>query len=270
MTDQENDENAPVFGSYAELYDTYYSEKNYAAEVEFVLGLATRFADAPQTVLDMGCGTGRHLEQFVSRGLNGDGFDMSDTMLKHAEERLAGKADCSVQVGDLRTFRNGTRYDLVVSMFAVMGYLTDNVDLIAGLRTAAQHLTPEGLFVFDGWFGSAVLAEKPETREHVYTEGAKTITRRAQPEHDAVKQQVQINYTIDVVEAGEKHTFREQHTMRYLFVQETALALELAGMELVYHCPFLEPDGTLDTSTWNACFVARLRSESVNGATSAD
>ena len=44
-----------VFEEYAGFYDLYYADKNYAAEVNFVLRLAERFGCSPGSVLDMGC-----------------------------------------------------------------------------------------------------------------------------------------------------------------------------------------------------------------------
>lgn len=154
-----------AFSEYSTFYDLYYARKDYAAEVDFVLELASRFGANPQNLLDMGCGTGRHLEEFVKRGLKCDGFDLSAEMLSQARERLP-RTGVGLSEGNIIDFENGEQYDLVVAMFAVMGYLPDNARLIAGLRTAQKHLRPEGVFIFDGWFGPAVLAQKPEERCH--------------------------------------------------------------------------------------------------------
>ena len=147
------------FSEYSTFYDLYYADKDYAAEVDFVLKLAFRFGVEPQNLLDMGCGTGRHLEEFVKRGLKCDGFDLSAEMLSRARKRLP-RTGVGLSEGNITDFESGKQYDLVVAMFAVMGYLVDNEHLLAGLRTAQKHLRPEGVFIFDGWFGPAVLAQQ--------------------------------------------------------------------------------------------------------------
>ena len=162
-----------AFSEYSHYYDLYYADKDYAAEVDFVLDLAARFGNTPKTLLDMGCGTGRHMAEFIKRGLKCDGFDLSSEMLSHARKRLAGKG-ANLSQGNLTDFENGKEYDLVVSMFAVMGYLIDNHDLVSGLKTAAKHLCPKGIFIFDGWFGPAVLSQGPEKRRHQYKKGLDT------------------------------------------------------------------------------------------------
>ena len=249
-----------IFGKYANLYDLYYAEKNYAAEVDFVLGMAARFSGgSPASVLDMGCGTGRHLLEFSRRGLACAGFDMSEAMLAQARKRLAGR-DVTLAQGNLTDFANGLTYDLVVSMFAVMGYLTTNGDLVAGLRTARRHLRPGGLFVFDGWFGPAVLANKPEIRTHEYADGSQTVRRRAVPVLDPVRQTVQVRYEVRTYEGAKLlQEVQEEHCMRFMFVREVALAMDAAGLELAHACPFLQADGTLALDTWNVSFVARKK-----------
>lgn len=245
-----------VFAEYADFYDLYYADKDYGCEVDFVLRLA---GGQPRTLLDMGCGTGRHLVEFLKRGLTADGFDLSEEMLARARQRLTGQP-VSLSQGNLVDFANGKQYDLVVSMFAVMGYLVTNEQLVAGLQTARKHLRPGGAFVFDGWFGPAVLSEKPTLRRHEYQRDGDRVIRAARPELDPVAQQVTVHYDI-IVERGAKvvRQIQEHHRMRFMFVQEMALAMEVAGLRLVKACPFLQPADPLTTHTWNVCFVATPR-----------
>lgn len=248
-----------VFSEYAHFYDLYYADKDYAAEVNFVLGLARQFADEPTDLLDMGCGTGRHLVEFAKRELKCDGFDLSEDMLTQARERLSA-TDVNLSQGNLASFDNGKDYDLLVSMFAVMGYLVKNEDLVAGLRTAKKHLRPGGVFIFDNWFGPAVLAQRPEERRHEYNDGRDTIVRAVSPELDPVGQNVTVNYTVTVSRDGNiiKQS-QEAHCMRYMFVQEMALAMDTAGLQLLHFCPFMKPNDSLTTDTWNVTFVAGIK-----------
>ena len=248
-----------VFSEYSNYYDLYYADKDYAAEADFVLELASRFGANPQTLLDMGCGTGRHLEEFVKQGLKCDGFDLSSEMLSQAKERLGGSG-VTLQKGNLVDFENHKQYDLVIAMFAVMGYLPDNERLLAGLRTAQKHLNPKGVFIFDGWFGPAALAQKPEKRRHEYEDGQNTVVRKVTPSLDPVRQTVTVHYDISVNRNGKIiKQIQEDHVMRFMFIQEMAILTQSAGLKLVHYCPFLEPDGQLSTDTWNVTFAAQLK-----------
>lgn len=243
------------FQDYARFYDVYYHSKDYEAEARFVLDLARRFNVEPRTVLDMGCGTGRHLEQFLELGLSGDGFDRSTKMLESARARLGSRV-CGLYQGDLISFTNGRTYDLVVSLFAVMGYLAGNEEMLGGMQTACRHLRPGGLFIFDGWFGPAVLARRPEFRRHEYRdEHGRRIVRTASPVLDVVREIVDVHY--EVTADGEPDPIVEDHRMRIFFVQETRLALAQAGLCLEWAGPFLQPDNPLTFDTWNVTFVAR-------------
>lgn len=251
--------NPGVFKEYAGFYDLFYSGKDYRAEAAFALELAASHSSSgkPSSLLDMGCGTGRHLREFSKAGLECCGFDISKQMLASAKENLKG-LPASLSQGDLRSYRDGRKYDLAVSMFAVMGYLTGNEDLLAGLKTAAVHLKPGGLFIFDGWFGPAVLSQKPEVRLHNYTneDGAK-VFRRAEPALDCQSQTVEVRYTIGISDPrGGVQEFQETHRMRYFFVQEIELAMRLCGLKLLAAMPFMMRNCPLSPSTWNVSFVS--------------
>jgi SAM-dependent methyltransferase len=248
-----------VFSQYAHFYDLYYAEKNYSAEVDFILQLAARFGTEPKTVLDMGCGTGRHMEEFCKRGMGCDGFDLSPEMLEQARQRLVEK-DCTLAEGNLTNFENGKQYDLVVAMFAVMGYLTENDQMLAGLNTARKHLKPGGVFIFDGWFGPAVLAQQPEKRLHQYCDGDDIVERKAVPSLDPINQTVSIDYDITQKQKGiVTRQISEKHKMRFMFIKEMELAMNNAGLELVHCCPFMEPDKKLTTADWNISFAAHRK-----------
>ncbi len=251
--------NKMAFNDYAHFYDLYYANKEYSGEVDFVLDLASRFGTRPGSLLDMGCGTGRHLEEFVRRGIKCDGFDLSPDMLAQARQRMAGK-DVTLYEGNLISFENGKRYDLVVAMFAVMGYLTENEQMLAGLRTACKHLHTEGLFIFDGWFGPAVLVQQPEERRHEYIEEKDLVERNAVPSLDPVSQTVTIDYQVVLKRDGNVvKNISEKHVMRFMFIREMELAMKNTGLELVSYCPFMKPDKKLSASDWNVSFVARRK-----------
>jgi SAM-dependent methyltransferase len=244
-----------AFADYAQFYDIYYTSKDYDAEADFVLSLAKRFHKTPRTVLDMGCGTGRHIERLLDRGLNCDGFDLSANMLEQARQRL-GDRQVRLSQADVTSFRGNETYDLVVSLFAVMGYLVTNDDLIAGLRTAREQLNPGGLFIFDGWFGPAVLDQRPEYRRHEYRSNGDLIVREARPAFDAMNQTVTVRYDLEVLRNRQRLPhIHEEHCMRLMFTQEIALAAAAAGLDVLHFCPFMEPEAELSTKTWNVCFV---------------
>ena len=55
-----------VFADYARYYNVLYKDKDYAAEVSFILQCLQNTGSTPGTLLDLGCGTGRHALEMAS------------------------------------------------------------------------------------------------------------------------------------------------------------------------------------------------------------
>lgn len=229
---------APVFDSYARYYDLLYRDKDYAAEAAYVGSRLKRHAPRAARILELGCGTGAHAAHLAQMGYAVHGVDQSDSMLARAAARRASlaaetAARLSFGRGDVRTVRTGAMYDAVVSLFHVMSYQVTNADLQAAFATAAAHLTPGGLFLFDFWYGPAVLAQRPETRVKRLEDDSIKVTRIAEPvmrENECV---VDVNYTVFIEEkgSGSVRQVRETHRMRYLFLPELALLQGVAFRE---------------------------------------
>lgn len=244
---------------YSRYYDLFYAEKDYVAEAGFVIELLRRFSPSAETVLELGCGTGRHARVLADAGYRVHGIDLSTEMLEAID---AGDAESAFTycAGDARTYRNGRTYDAVVSLFHVMSYQTTDADLAAAVETAAEHLNAGGVFVFDAWYGPAVLAQQPEVRERMVEADDVVVRRHAKPTLHADEHVVDVAYRIEVTrrESGETSAFDELHRMRYLFDDEVRALLDAAGFELVLACEFGTSAG-LGPDTWNACFVGRKR-----------
>ena len=216
-----------VFDAYARYYDLVYRDKNYGDEAEYVASHIRGRAPRAKRILELGCGTGAHAEHLARMGYEVDGVDLSDAMLRKAEQRsktLSTKVSSklSFRQGDVRSVRLGETYDVVISLFHVMSYQTTNSDLEATLETAALHLAPGGLFLYDFWYGPAVLAQKPETRVKRLSDDDVCVTRIAEPVLYANDNCVDVNYTVLVERkaSGELHKFTETHRMRYYFLPE--------------------------------------------------
>lgn len=252
-----------VFEAYSQYYDLLYRDKDYAKEADYVKRLIEREHPQSRTLLDLGCGTGRHDFLLAEHGYHVTGVDMSADMLKVANaERArrhaaAGLAPEFAQ-GDVRTVRLGRRFDVVVSLFHVMSYQTSNADLLAAFTTLREHLAPGGVILFDAWYGPTVLSDRPVVRVKRLSGDGFDVTRLAEPVLHPNENVVDVNYQIMITDrqSGKLQQLEETHRMRYLFVPEVQALLERAGLRLDRACEFLT-DGALSFSTWNALFVAR-------------
>lgn len=248
-----------VFGTnYAALYDTTYAEKDYAGEVDGIVGALHQYGVSSGTVLDLGCGTGRHAEYLSRAGFAVMGVDRSAPMLEKARSRLGQNVD--LREGDIRTFRTDRRFDAVTMLFAVLGYQLENSDLEAALSTVRAHLQPGGLFVCDFWYGPAVLMTRPEPRLKVTETEGTTLIRASSATVDANHHSCTVSIEMWLLDGDtlESHV-REDHVMRYFFPKEIDMALAHNGLELVDLRSF--PDmAEIRPDTWNVVALARANS----------
>lgn len=252
-----------VFAGYSRYYDLLYRDKDYTGETKWVASLLRKFAPNAKTVVEIGSGTGLHASQLARLGYHVTGVDMSEGMLAAAEERrealdpvLAERLQ--FEHGDARTFRLGRKFDAAISLFHVMSYQTSNGDLAAAFESAREHLSPGGVFIFDCWYGPAVLRQWPSVTTKELSDEATHVRRVATPVIYAGRNVVDVNYDVAVTDkaSGQTENLRETHSMRYLFTPEIDLALRAAGLQLLEARGWLS-DSEPDFTTWGACFIAR-------------
>ena len=57
-----------IFDAYARYYDLLYQDKDYVAEVDFVVDLLSRYGVKTRSLLELGCGTGCHAGYLGNKG----------------------------------------------------------------------------------------------------------------------------------------------------------------------------------------------------------
>ena len=258
--------NMTVFNAYSRYYDLLYRDKDYAGEAQYVRELIVQNAPHACSVLDLGCGTGRHDLLLAQLGYQVTGVDRSEEMLAVAASRLSSHPGHLPSVafvhGDIRTVRLGRTFDAVVSLFHVMSYQTGNDDLAAAVATARAHLSPGGVFIFDCWYGPAVLTDRPAVRVKRLEDESIVVTRIAEPALHENDNQVEVDYQVFIrsKETGMVNELHETHRMRYLFHPEVSCFLEEAGMEIVSAGEWLTGRRP-GFDTWGVCYVARVKGE---------
>ena len=252
-----------VFAGYSRYYDLLYKDKDYTGETKWVASLLRKFAPSAKTLLEIGSGTGLHASQLAQLGYEVTGVDMSEGMLDAANERRSTLdpsvgSRLSFEHGDARTFRLGRKFDAVISLFHVMSYQTTNEDIAAAFASAREHLEPGGVFIFDCWYGPAVLRQWPSDTTKELSDDETHVKRIATPVIYAGRNVVDVNYDVTVTDktTGQTEVLKETHSMRYLFTPEIDLALHTAGLRLLEARGWLS-DSEPDFTTWGACFVAR-------------
>jgi SAM-dependent methyltransferase len=245
-----------AFSGTAAYYDLLYRNKDYVGETAYILSLLQRYSPGSRNILEFGCGTGRYTKELAALGYEVLGIDLSQEMLQKANQLPVDRA--TFTCGDMRTFRADRTFDAAIAMFHVVSYLTGNDDLEKAFCTVANHLEPGGVFLFDCWYGPAVLTDRPTTRIRRMSDDRSDLVRIAEPKIDAATSTVRVDYQLIITDrqSGSMTSFSESHYLRYLFEQELSILLAKAGLALE-HCEEFLSGQPLGFSTWYGCFLAR-------------
>ena len=144
----------PSYTVSAKHYDAAYAVKSDLVDVPFYLELAKK---SRGPVLELGCGTGRILLPIARAGITIHGLDNSAAMLKVLKARVAAeplqvRKLIHLHKGDMRRFRLGRKFRLVLMPFRPLQHMHTVPDQIAALRTAAAHVDRRGIFAFDVFY----------------------------------------------------------------------------------------------------------------------
>lgn len=252
-----------VFDLYAAYYDLLYRDKDYSAEVRYVSGLLEETGGRPDSILELGCGTGGHAVEFARQGSSVHGIDLSRTMIDLANRR---RTACDPEIAnrlafeeaDIRTCRLDRSVDVVLSLFHVISYQVDNSDQRAAFESARFHLRPGGRFVFDFWYGPAVLTDRPRFVVKEASNDQIRVKRVTTPTMDVNRNLVDVLFDVQVESLSKDDNRRivENHLMRYLFLPEIEGLLEQSGFELVRANAWMT-DARLSDASWYGCVTAR-------------
>jgi SAM-dependent methyltransferase len=134
----------------ADLYDAVHDAdgKDYVCEAQRILDVVASQVPEARSLLDVACGTGRHLEQW-SVHLRCTGIDVDEGMLAVARRRCPG---VRFSVGDMVDFDLGERFDVVTCLFSSIAYTATQDRLDAAVASMARCLRPGGILVVEPWF----------------------------------------------------------------------------------------------------------------------
>ncbi|MEW6381498.1 MAG: methyltransferase domain-containing protein [bacterium] len=133
-------------------YDNLCYTKNTVQEVDFLIDVLD--LSPGDSVLDVGCGTGRHSVELARRGYSVTGIDLSSGMLAQAKDKARA---AGVQVewihADAARFSLGNRFDAAICLcegsFGLLGSEDDAIEHpLAILRNIGRCLKPNAKTLF--------------------------------------------------------------------------------------------------------------------------
>lgn len=250
-----------VFENYSQYYDLLNENKNYSEETAYIISIIKLNSKNSKSILELGCGTGGHAEEFAKKSYSIHGIDLSDAMLlkaKSRQEKLSKPISekISFSKGDIKKFTLNHKFDVVVSLFHVISYILTVSDLESVIKTAKKHLNTNGLFIFDCWHAPAVIHDKPVSRIKVAENNLISVKRTSFPTLLEHEKRVDIRFDIEIHDKKtDKTTFiSEKHEMRYWYTEELKEAFNNYGFELIHKEEWLTRK-PLSQNSWYASYV---------------
>ena len=239
-----------------QYYDLFYADKDYQSETSYIISLIKKYTPAARELLELGYGTGNYSTHFSDAGYNITGIEKNERMAEVAYAKQI--REFLPLTGDITGFELNRKFDVAVSLFHVISYLTENKSVLSCFKQVSQHLNKDSLFIFDVWYTAAVYRQQPETRIKRLNTDNYEIFRIAEPEVFFEQNLVQVNYTL-LVKNKASHlceVLKESHLLRHFSTPEVGLMAENAGFTLLRSEEFLTGNKPSD-KTWGVCYILK-------------
>jgi SAM-dependent methyltransferase len=203
--------------------------KDYPAEVQLLLDWIERNKrSAGNRLLDVACGTGRHLE-YLREHYQVEGLDLSEEMLAVARQRNPGVV---FHWADMIDFDLGQQFDVVTCLFSSIGYVKTLENLNRAVDCMARHVLPGGVLVIEPWFTPQ--AWKPGRVHSVFIDEPELKIARINISSVVGRlSYFDFHYLIGTLQGVEY--FIEKHEAGLFTIEEMQQAIQSAGLEVSYN-----------------------------------
>lgn len=208
-----------MFRKTADVYDLVYAWKDYAGEASRLCELIGRPGG---TLLDVACGTGKHLEHLAAH-YRCEGLEIDPGMAQIARAR-----GFTVHEGDLATFDLGRRFDAVTCLFSSIGY-ADGLDV--AVANLGRHVAPGGVLVVEPWLSPEIVVPGRVSVHTADTERVK-VARMNSIDVEGRASVLKFHYLVGREGAVEHLT--ERHVLWLWTRDEYEAAFARAGLQAAY------------------------------------
>ena len=105
-----------------------------------------------------------------------------------------------------------------------------------------------------------VLAQKPGKRHVTITDGPTCITRQSEATLDMSHDLCRVRFELNLIDSTNRvQQWREEHTVRYYFLQELEHMFRRSQLDLFHFLSFPDDESPADARAWNAVGVARTQ-----------
>ncbi len=223
-----------MFTASGAFFDELHAFRDYQGEANEIVEVIGKHRRRPvDSLLDVGCGTGRHLAE-LTNFYRCEGVDLDGRLLKLARAKVPAARFTEADMCKLRLNR---RFDSITCLFGTIAHARTFERLVQCFEHFATHLRAGGLVVIQPWYRSAERCPSLQVR-HVDRAHVK-IARMSHTLIDGAEAIVNINYLVGTP-TGIEHV-EEIHELGIFSHDEHLEALHEAGFEATMAIDALGP-----------------------------
>ena len=132
-----------LYEKFGRFYDAVMGDR--AESAALIHQLIRNHKPGAKTLLELACGTGAVLRH-LAKHYKVSGIDVSPEMLSVARKKLP---EARFYQASMAQFELGEKFDVIICVFDSINHLLSFADWKRVFRSAARHLTDDGLFLFD-------------------------------------------------------------------------------------------------------------------------
>ncbi|MBN2135166.1 MAG: methyltransferase domain-containing protein [Acidobacteria bacterium] len=247
-------------------FDIAFQYRDIGKECDFIESIMELYSKSDNTnILDINCGTGRHLNEMIQRGYEVDGFDESPEMIKFIEKNYnLTRTESNLWTDKLSSFSTEKEYGMLINMLTSFNYISTNKDVINHLESAAKALEHGGLYLMELNHPRDLLGDKTsapnkwlETRDNIEVEVDWDYKNAPL---DFIEQIYTVNGTLTVNTNGNSEVLVTKEKIRIFLFQEIKALIELSGwFELIgsYGAFYLDQKLDNTSNSWRMILILR-------------
>ena len=222
---------------YRELAEYYFAiESNHRSilhDIHLIHSYLKNYDDP--SILDLGCGTGEHLDAISRLGVKKCvGIDNSAEMLAVAHERFPGNIRFLNR--NFKSFDFYQEFDVVTSLFGSIAYITNDRDIDTFFWNTWRAMKPGGTGIFEIWNSVPVKKIRSKPMSHVSRTAYGDVIIERERGFELIneaKSIAQVSYRYRITSHKGTLTYNDTHTMRSFTLGEVKKIIQDNGLMLI-------------------------------------
>lgn len=137
-----------MYNDFAEIYDLIYEFLDYKKTAKKIKKLILKNKKIEvKTLLDVGCGTGRHLS-YLKKDFTCTGVDLSNQLLDIGRKNYT---DIRFIQADMIDLDLKEKFDALICLFSSIGYVKTYENLKKTINNFATHINSGGVVIIEPW-----------------------------------------------------------------------------------------------------------------------